>query len=324
MPKAIQIARFGGPEVMEWCEVAAAEPAAGEVRIRHTAVGLNFIDTYHRTGLYPLELPSGLGIEAAGIVDAVGAGVTGFSPGDRVAWLGMPPGAYCEQKLMPASRLIPLPDSVSGQTAAAALLKGMTAWFLLHRSYPVNAGDTVLLYAAAGGVGLITGQWARHLGVNVIGVASTEEKASLARENGCAHVVMADDEQFVAKVREISGGPGVAAVYDSVGRDSFYQSLDCLKPHGTMVAFGNASGAIEPFSPLELATRGSLYLTRPLLFDFIRTPEDQATAATELLTVLGSGAVKVHINQTYALSEAARAHRDLEARKTTGSTVLIP
>jgi len=320
---AIRIARFGGPEVMEWQQVDLPEPGPGEARVRHAAIGLNFIDTYHRSGLYPLELPAGLGLEAAGVVEALGSGVKGFEPGDRVAYVGPPPGAYAQARNLPASRLVRLPAGVKDEIAAASLLKGLTAWYLLFRSYAARTGDPVLVYAAAGGVGLILSQWARHLGVRVIGVVSTEAKAELARANGSDEVVIADDPGFVARVRELSGG-GVAAVYDSVGRDTFMQSLDCLRPHGTMVTYGNASGPVEPFSPLELSRRGSLFVTRPVLFDFIATPAELNAACTALFEVLTAGVVRVSVNQRYGLADAARAHRELEARRTTGSSILLP
>ena len=324
MSKAIIIEEFGGPEVLQWRDVEVPEPAEGEARIRHTAVGLNFIDTYQRSGLYPLEIPGGLGLEAAGEVIAVGPGVDYVGPGDRVAYTSMPPGAYSEERVYPADKLVRLPDGISDQTAAAAILKGLTAWYLLHRSYVARPGDSVLLYAAAGGVVLITAQWARHIGVDVIGVVSTPEKAELAKQHGCAEIVMADAPDFVEQVRAATDGKGVAAAYDSVGKDSFIQSLDCLRPHGMMVSFGNASGPVEAFSPLELAKRGSLFLTRPAVFDFISTPEDLRAAAGELFAVLESGAVSIKIGQTWALADAADAHRALEARKTTGSTLLLP
>jgi NADPH2:quinone reductase len=324
MTHAIQIDQFGGPEVMEWREIEVGEPEPGDALIRHEAVGLNFIDTYHRSGLYPLDLPSGLGTEAAGVVEAVGSGVDSLTIGDRVAYVGLPPGTYAEPRVFPAARLVKIPDAVSANTAAAAMLKGLTAWYLLRRSYRVQAGDPVLLYAAAGGVGLIAGQWAASLGAEVIGVVSTDEKAELALANGCKHVVKADDEDFVERVRGLTQGQGVAAVYDSVGKDSFYQSLDCLRPHGTMVTYGNASGAVEPFSPLELARRGSLFLTRPVLFDFLKERADLESAAAELFGLIENGTVKIRINQTYALKDAAQAHIDLESRRTTGSTILLP
>lgn len=322
--RRIELSRFGGPEVLEWREVATPVPGVGEALVRHEAIGLNFIDTYQRSGLYPLPLPTGLGLEAAGVVLAIGPGVSGLAIGDRVAYCSPPPGAYAEQRVFPAERLVRLPDDIDARTAAAAMLKGLTAWYLLRRSYPVRPGDTVLSHAAAGGVGLILGQWAASLGVRVIGVTGTAEKAALARANGCAEVVLADDPDFVARVREFSGGQGVAAVYDSVGRRTFLQSLDCLRRHGVMVTYGNASGAVEPFAPLELSKRGSLFVTRPTLFDFIATRADLEAATTELFAVIASGAVRIHIGQTYPLADVATAHRDLEARRTTGSTLLLP
>jgi NADPH2:quinone reductase len=322
--KLIQINRYGGPEVLEWRDVAEPLPGRGEALLRHTAVGLNFIDTYQRSGLYPLSLPAGLGMEAAGVVESLGPGASGVAPGDRVAYCGPPAGAYAEKRLYAADRLVRIPPGVDDRTAAAAMLKGLTAWYLLRRSYPVRAGDTVLSYAAAGGVGLILSQWAASLGVRVIGVAGTAAKAALAKASGCVEVVLADDPRFVSRVRELSGGQGVAAVYDSVGRSTFLQSLDCLRRHGVMVSYGNASGPVEPFSPLELSKRGSLYVTRPTLWDFIATRAELESATGELFGVIASGAVRVHIGQTYALADVAQAHRDLEARKTTGSTVLVP
>ena len=324
MSKVIVIEEFGGPEVLQWQDDDVGSPGEGEVLVRHTAVGLNFIDTYQRTGLYPLELPSRLGLEAAGKVMSVGAGVDYVQPGDRVAYTSMPTGAYAEERIYPVDKLVKLPAGIDDQTAAAAMLKGLTAWYLLHRSYAVKSGDSVLLYAAAGGVGLIATQWAKHLGVNVIGVVSTPEKAELAKQHGCAAVVLADAHDFIAQVRAASGGEGVAAVYDSVGKETFTQSLDCLRPHGTMVSFGNASGPVEPVPLIELSRRGSLFLTRPAVFDFIATPEDLRTAAAEVFAVLESGAVKIKIGQTWPLAEVAEAHRALESRQTTGSTVLLP
>jgi len=324
MSKVIVIEEFGGPEVLQCQDVDVGSPGEGEALVRHTAVGLNFIDTYQRTGLYPLELPIGLGLEAAGEVISVGTGVNDVRPGDRVAYTSMPTGAYAEQRVYPANKLVKLPAGIDDQIAAAAMLKGLTAWYLLHRSYVVKPGDSVLLYAAAGGVGLIATQWAKHLGVNVIGVVSTPEKAELAKLHGCAAIVLADAADFVEQVKAASGGKGVAAVYDSVGKDTFMQSLDCLQPHGTMVSFGNASGPVEPFSVMELGKRGSLFLTRPAVFDFISTPQDLRAAAAELFAVLESGAVKIKIGQTWPLAEVAEAHRALESRQTMGSTVLLP
>jgi len=324
MVKAIMVDQFGGPDVMQWRDIELPELESGMARVRHTAIGLNFIDTYHRSGLYPLELPAGLGTEAAGVVEAVGNDVTSVAVGDRVAYVGVPPGTYCEQRNYDAERLVKLPDEISFETAAAALLKGLTAWYLVRRSYPVQSGDTVLLYAAAGGVGLIASQWAAGLGARVIGVVSTAQKEELARAHGCAEIVRSDDPAFVETVRGLTGGLGVAAVYDSIGKDTFFASLDCLRAHGTMVTYGNASGAVEPFAPLELARRGSLFVTRPVLFDFLRERADLLAASAELFAVIESGMVRIQVNQTCPLQDAAQAHRDLEARKTTGSTVLIP
>ncbi len=324
MNGGIVVEQFGGPERLAWREIELPPPGDGEVLVAHTAIGLNFIDTYHRAGLYPLELPAGIGTEAAGKVVAVGSNVSEWTVGDRVAWLGLPPGTYAEQRVYRSGELIAIPSGIDDKVAAACLLKGLTAWYLLHHSYAVEAGDSVLLYAAAGGVGLIAAQWASSLGVRVIGVVSTDGKAELARAHGCADIVFANDANFVERVRGMTDGNGVAAVYDSVGRDTFYQSLDCLRPHGTMVTYGNASGPVEPFSPMELAKRGSLKLTRPAVFDFIRTPEERRSAAAALFNAIDSGAVTVRVNQTYALQDAAEAHRDLEARRTTGSSVLLP
>jgi NADPH2:quinone reductase len=321
--KAIRIHEYGGPGVLQYVEVDLPEPAAGEARIRHSAIGLNFIDTYHRSGLYPVPLPAGIGSEAAGVVEALGDGVTDVKVGDRVVYTGRPADSYSECRNFPAGQLVPVPENVSDEQAAALLLKGLTAWYLLHRSYPAKRGDSVLLHAAAGGVGSILSQWAAYLGVHVIGVVSTNLKAELARSQGCEHVVMADHD-VPAAVRGYTDGQGVAAVYDSVGKDTFVASLDSLRPHGVMVTFGNASGPVAPFAPSELAARHSLYVTRPVLFDFISTRADLLAACRELFDVVGRGVVKVNVNQKFALRDAAQAHRDLEARKTTGSTVLIP
>ena len=321
---AIRIYEFGGPDVLRWEEVDVPDPGEGEAQIRHTAIGLNFIDTYHRTGLYPADLPAGLGSEAAGIVEAVGPGVSDIAVGDRVVYAGKPADSYSEIRNIPAWLLVPVPDDMPDEQAAAVLLKGLTAWYLLHRSYRVNKGDNILLYAAAGGVGSLASQWAKHLGVTVIGVVSTDEKAELARANGCEHIVMSDDADIPGTVKGLTGGEGVAAVYDSVGRDTFFASLDSLRPHGTMVTFGNSSGPVDPFAPAELAKRGSLYVTRPILFHFVNTREKLLHACDELFDVVGSAAVNISIGQRYALKDAATAHRDLEARKTTGSTILLP
>ncbi len=321
--KAIRINEYGGPEVLKLVDIDVPEPGPGEARIRHTAVGLNLIDTYHRSGLYPGPLPGGLGSEAAGVVEAIGPDVSTVSVGDRIAYTGRPADSYSELRLFAADRLVPLPDNLDDERAAAVLLKGLTAWYLLHRSYPVKSGDDVLLYAAAGGVGLLAAQWARHLGARVIGVVSTEQKALLARQNGCADIVMAHDD-IPARVRELTDGKGVAAAYDSVGKDTFMASLDSLRPHGVMVSFGNASGPVAPFAPAELAKRHSLYVTRPVLFDFIDSRAELLAACKALFGAISAGVVAININQRYALKDAAQAHRDIEARKTTGSTVLLP
>jgi len=320
---AIRLYEYGAPEVLQWVQIDLPEPAEGQAQIRHTAIGLNFIDTYHRTGLYPMDLPMGLGSEAAGIVETVGAGVTDVAVGDRVVYAGSPTDAYSERRNFDASRLVPIPREMTDNVAAAVFLKGLTAWYLLRRSYCVQQGDPILLYAAAGGVGSLASQWAKRLGATVIGVVSTDEKAALARSHGCDHIIMADDN-IPERVRELTGGEGVAAVYDSIGRDTFFASLDSLRPHGTMVTFGNASGPVEPFAPAELATRGSLYVTRPILFHYIGTREQLLQASDELFAFIRQDGVDVRVGQTYALRDAAQAHRDLEARKTTGSTILLP
>jgi NADPH2:quinone reductase len=324
MARAIQFDRFGGPDVLEYREVAVPDPKAGQARVKHTAVGVNFIDVYHRTGLYPLPLPSGLGSEAAGVVVATGAGVSHVRPGDRVAYNAPGSlGSYSQERVLDARWLVKLPPAIDDRTGAAIMLKGLTAWYLLKRSYEVARGEWILLYAAAGGVGLIAAQWARHLGARVIGVVGTEAKRELALAHGCEHVLLARDD-VRARVRELTGGGGVPVVYDSVGRDTFYQSLDCLERHGLLVSFGNASGKVEPFDLQELAKRGSLYVTRPTLGDFIRERADLDAASSELFGLIERGVIKIEINQTYALADAASAHRDLEARRTTGATVLTP
>lgn len=322
MIMAIRIHKTGGPEVLRWEEANVGRPGPGEARLRHTAVGLNFIDTYHRAGLYPLALPAVLGSEGAGVVEEVGPGVTEVKPGDRVAYAG-PIGAYSQARLIRADRLVALPAEIGDRVAAAMMLKGMTAQYLLRRTCPVEAGDTVLIHAAAGGVGLIACQWARHRGATVIGTVSTEAKATLAREHGCDHPIVTSRESFVARVREITGGRGVRVVYDSVGKDTFDGSLDCLQPLGMMVSYGNSSGPVPAFSPLVLSAKGSLFLTRPTLMTYTARREDLLATAAELFEVVRSGAVRVEIRQTYPLAEAAQAHRDLEARRTTGSTVLL-
>jgi len=323
--KAIRMEQHGGPEVMEYVEFELPDPAPGEVRLKHTAIGLNFIDVYFRTGLYPATLPSGMGIEAAGVIEALGPGVEGFAVGSRVVYTSRAVmDAYSERRNIGAESLVSIPDGVSDEQAASALLKGLTAWYLLCRSYRVQAGDAILLYAAAGGVGSLASQWARHLGATVIGVVSTEQKAEIARSQGCQHLIQSGEEDIAQRVLELTAGEGVAAVYDSVGRETFFASLDALRPHGVMVSFGNSSGPVEPFSPLELAKRHSLYLTRPVLFDFVDTRERLLAAAGELFGLIESRVLKVRVGQRCPLADAARAHRDLEARRTTGSTVLIP
>ncbi len=325
MPKAIRIHEYGGPEVLRWEEVEVGDPGPGQLRVRHGAVGLNYIDVYHRTGLYPLpSLPWIPGMEGAGRVEAVGEGVTEFKVGDRVAYASPPAGAYAEVRLIPADRVVALPNAIDDRTAAAMMLQGMTAQYLLRRTYRVQPGDFVLLHAAAGGVGLIACQWARHLDATVIGTAGSDEKAELARAHGCHHVIVYTRENFVERVREITGGQGVAVVYDSVGKDTFMGSLDCLRPMGMMVSFGNASGPVPSFEPGILAAKGSLFLTRPTLMTYTAKRADLLASAAELFEVVGSGAVNIEVRQTYLLAETAQAHRDLEARRTTGSTVLLP
>jgi NADPH2:quinone reductase len=325
MAKAIRIHLTGGPDVLKWEDVTVGIPGPDEVLLRQTAVGLNFIDIYHRTGLYPVgSLPATLGLEGAGEVIAVGEGVKEFGPGDRVAYAGGPLGAYATERLMPAHRLVRLPDDISDRQAAAMMLQGMTAQYLLRRTFRVKAGDAILFHAAAGGVGLMACQWARHLGATVIGTVGSPEKAALAKSHGCDHPILYREEDFVARVKELTGGEGVAVVYDSVGRETFLKSLDCLRPMGMLVSFGQSSGPLALFDPGLLAAKGSLFLTRPSLMTYTARREDLLASAAELFAVVSSGAVCVEVNQTYSLSEAARAHRDLEGRKTTGSSVLLP
>jgi NADPH:quinone reductase len=321
---AVRMHQTGGPEVLRWEKVELPEPKAGEIRVRHTAVGLNFIDTYHRTGLYPQTLPLVLGSEAAGVVEAVGPGVTEVATGDRVAYGTSPPGAYAEARNVAVVHVVKVPAAIDDATAAAAMLKGMTAQYLCRRTYPVQPGETVLVHAAAGGVGLILCQWLKHLGATVIGTVGSEDKAKLAREHGCDHVVFYRTEDVAVRVREITDGARVPVVYDSVGKDTFLTSLDCLRPRGLMVTFGNSSGPVGPIDPRLLAQKGSLFLTRPTLFDYTRTRAELDATAKDLFDVIASGAVRVRVAQTYPLRDAERAHRDLEARKTTGSTVLLP
>ncbi len=323
MPHAIRFHQTGGPEVLCWEEVAVGDPAPGEARVRHEAIGLNFSDTYHRGGLYPLPLPSGLGREGAGVVEAVGEGVTDIKPGDRVAYGTGPLGAYSEVRCMPADKLHKLPDGIDFKTGAAMMLQGMTTAYLLLHTYPVQPGDKVLIHAAAGGVGLIACQWAKALGATVIGTVSSEAKAELARKHGCDHVILYTQEDVASRVREITG-EGVAVVYDGVGKDTFMGSLDSLRRRGLLVTFGNASGAVPPFDPLLLSKKGSLFVTRPVLDHYSSTRAELLGLGQALFDVVLSGKVKIEVNQTYALADAAQAHRDLEARKTTGSTVLLP
>jgi NADPH2:quinone reductase len=327
MPKAVQIAAPGGPEQLKLVEVSVGEPGPGEIRIRHQACGLNFIDVYHRTGLYPLPMPHALGMEGAGVVEAVGPGVAHLKAGDRAAYVSQPPGSYCDVRVMPAKTVVKLPDGIAFDTAAAMMLKGLTAQYLLKKTLPqggLHAGDFVLFHAAAGGVGLIACQWARALGLQLIGTAGSDEKCRLAREHGAAHTINYAREDFAARVKEITGGKGVKVVYDSVGKDTFDKSLDCLAPFGLMASFGNASGPVPPFAPGILGPKGSLYLTRATLFTHIATREAMQAMADDLFAVVGSGQVAIRIDQRYPLAEVAQAHRDLEARKTTGSTVLLP
>ena len=324
MPHAIRIHQTGGPEVLCWEEVDVPAPAAGEVTVRHHAVGLNFIDTYHRTGLYPLPLPAGIGLEGAGVVEAVGDGVTEVKVGDRVAYAGGPVGAYSEVRNIPAHRLLRLPDAIPFNTAAAMMLQGLTAAYLLRRTYRVQPGDAVLIHAAAGGVGLIACQWAKALGATVIGTVGSPAKAELARAHGCDHVINYSTENFTQRVREITGGEGVPVVYDGVGKDTFMGSLDSLRPLGMLVTYGNASGPVPPFDLLLLSQKGSLFVTRPTIVHYTAKRADLEALGTELFDVVGSGKVRIEVNQTYALKDAAQAHRDLEARKTTGSTILLP
>ena len=322
---AIQAHETGGPEVMKWEEVEVGAPAKGQILIRHAAVGLNFIDVYYRSGQYPApSTPFTVGLEGAGVVEAVGEGVTEVKTGDRVAYAAPPLGAYAEARLMPADRVVKVPDGISDETAAAMMLKGMTAEYLLRRAYTVKPGDTILFHAAAGGVGLIACQWAKAIGATVIGTVGTEEKAALARAHGCDHPILYTSEDFVARVKEITGGKGVPVVYDSVGKDTFLKSLDCLAPRGTLALFGQSSGAVDSFNPGLLAAKGSLYLTRPSLMVYTAARDDLVDSANALFDMVKSGKVKIEINNRYALKDAAQAHRDLEARKTTGSTVLIP
>lgn len=325
MSKAIVVNRTGGPEVLRWVDYDPGQPGPGEVRLRHEAVGLNFIDVYHRTGLYPLpSLPAVLGMEGSGAVEAVGQGVTEVVVGDRVAYAGLPPGAYAQARLIPADRLVKLPTGITTRQAAAMMLQGMTARYLLHGCFDVKAGDTILIHAAAGGVGSIVCQWAKHLGATVIGTVGSEEKVVTATANGCHYPILYTSEDFAARVRQITEGRGVDVVYDSVGQATFMKSLECLRPLGTMVSFGQSSGPVAPVELGLLSAKGSLFLTRPTLMTYTAKREDLLTHARDLFDVVEKGVVKVDIRQTYHLSDAARAHRDLEGRRTTGSSIFLP
>jgi len=324
MTNAIMVHEHGGPEVLRWEPVTVGKPGPGQALIRHTAVGLNFIDVYYRTGLYQAPLPFTPGMEGAGIVEAVGEGVTDIAPGDRVGYGQSPLGAYAEYRLIPAANLIRLPDSVSDETAAAMLLQGLTAQYLLRQTHVVKSGDTILIHAAAGGVGLLASQWAHALGATVIGTAGSPEKAALAAANGCDHVILYRTEDLVARVREITGGRGVDVVYDGVGRDTFDRSLDCLRRRGLMVSYGNASGPVPPFDISLLNKKGGLFLTRPSVGQYASTRQELLTMAEDLFTVVGNGQVKVNINQRFALKDAADAHQALQGRATTGATILLP
>ena len=324
MTRAIQIHEYGGPEVMQWEEITVGDPAAGELQIRHLAVGVNYIDTYHRTGLYPVAgFPAVIGMEGCGEVTAVGDGVAGFAVGDRVAY-AQPIGSYCEERTIPSERVVKVPDGIGSETAAAMMLQGMTVRYLFKQTFPVTADTTMLFHAAAGGVGLIACQWARHLGATIIGTVGSDEKAELAKAHGCTHTINYRTENFVERVREITNGRGCDVVYDAIGKDTFPGSLDCLKVRGLWVSFGAASGPVDAFDIGILAKKGSLYATRPTLFTHVATREDLDACAGDLFEVVGSGAVKIPVRQTYPLCDAAAAHRDLEARRTTGSIVLLP
>lgn len=322
--KAIRFEKTGGPEVLQYVDVTVPPPKEGEVRLRHTAIGLNYIDTYHRSGLYPLTLPSGIGLEAAGVIEALGPGVKGFKAGDRVAYGTGALGAYAEARNYPANRLVKLPKAIADETAAAMMLKGMTVRYLLRATYKVKRGETILLHAAAGGVGLILSQWAKALGVKVIGTVGSEAKVDIAKAHGCSWVINSSKEDVARRVREITKGEGVPVVYDGVGQATLMASLDSLRPRGLLVSFGNASGPVKALDLGLLSAKGSLYVTRPTLFSYTATDADFRDTATDLIEIVKSGKVKIPVNQRYALSDAAQAHRDLEARQTTGSTVLLP
>lgn len=322
--KAIRVHAYGGPEVLSYEDVDVSTPQDGQIRLRHTAIGLNYIDVYMRTGLYPLTLPSPIGMEGAGIVEELGPNVTDLKVGDRVAYASQPPGSYAEQRLIAADRVVKIPATVPDETAATMMLQGLTAQYLLRQTYVVQPGDTILMHAAAGGVGLIVCQWAKHLGATVIGTVGSAAKAELAKAHGCHHTILYQQENFKDRVLELTNGQGVNVVYDSIGKDTFMNSLECLKKRGTMVTFGNSSGPVPAFEPALLGKKGSLYLTRPTLFDYINTRDNLSKMATELFDMVESGKVKIEVNQRYALKDVAQAHTDLEARKTTGSTVILP
>ena len=324
MANAIRFHKNGGPEVLQWESVDVGDPGAGEARVRHTAVGVNYIDTYHRSGLYKLVLPSGLGTEGAGIVEAVGTGVTDVRPGDRVAYSGGPLGAYSEVRVMPADRLVKLPDGISDKMAATLMLKGLTVQYLFRQTFPLKGGETILFHAAAGGIGLIACQWARALGVTMIGTVGSDEKAALAKANGCTHTIVYTRENFVERVKQLTGGKGVPVVYDGVGKDTFPASLDCLSPRGMFVSFGNASGPIAAFDILLLSQKGSLYATRPTLATFTASRAAMLAMCDDMFSLVRAGKLGNEPRQTYALKDAAQAHRDLESRKTTGAIVLLP
>ncbi len=321
MTKAITFSEFGGPEVMKWSDVEVGKPGAGEVRIKHSAVGLNYIDVYFRTGLYPSPLPGIPGMEAVGIIEEIGEGVKYVKVGDRVAYAGRPIGAYSEERVMPEDNLIQIPDSISDETAAAMMLQGMTVEYLLQRTFHVKQGDTILFHAAAGGVGLIACQWAKHIGATVIGTVGSEEKAALAKAHGCDHTINYRTEDFQKRVMEITDGQGVPVVYDSIGKDTFEGSLDCLQPRGLMVTYGNATGPVKDVDLGILAAKGSLYVTRPTLMTYNAKRPDLEKSAADMMALVADGTLKINIGQRYHLSEAAKAHEDLEGRKTTGSTV---
>ena len=324
MPHAIRLHTTGGPEVLTFEEVTIGAPGPAEARIRHTAIGLNFIDTYYRTGHYPLSLPSGIGLEAAGVVEAVGPGVDWIKPGDRVAYSGGAPGSYATHRVMLAERLVKIPDGIDDVTAATLMLKGLTVQYLFRQTYPLKGGETILFHAAAGGVGLIACQWARALNVTMIGTVGSDAKAELARANGCAHTIVYTREDFVARTKELTGGKGVSVVYDAIGKDTFPQSLDCLSPRGTFVSYGSSSGPVPPFNIMLLAQKGSLYATRPTLFTYAATRASLTAMADEVFALVLAGKIKSEARQTFALKDAAEAHRSLESRATTGATVLLP